>query len=210
MNLRHVVAELTDRSSVIYPGLDFKGLRCNFSRGTAAAPVVVWSHRWEHDKNPQLFFDSLYELDREGVDFRLIVLGQSFDSRPVCFDVAERRLAHRIDHFGYVESRQQYLKLLNQGDIVVSTALHEFFGISVIEAVRAGCRPLLPDDLAYPELFDKTYLYKRGELKTALRQLLEEPKRLSTKEAASLTDRFGWPQLASSYERLLFSQKRQK
>ena len=36
--------------------------------------------------------------------------------------------------------------------MVVSTAVHEFFGIGVIEATSAGAVPLLPDRLAYPEL----------------------------------------------------------
>ena len=36
--------------------------------------------------------------------------------------------------------------------MIVSTARHEFFGLSVVEAVAAGAYPLLPNRLAYPEL----------------------------------------------------------
>jgi len=35
---------------------------------------------------------------------------------------------------------------------VVSTAVQENFGISVVEAVRFGCFPVLPRRLSYPEL----------------------------------------------------------
>jgi hypothetical protein len=36
---------------------------------------------------------------------------------------------------------------------VVSTALHEFQGLSVLEASQAGCLPLVPDRLCYPEMY---------------------------------------------------------
>ena len=42
---------------------------------------------------------------------------------------------------------------LSWADCIVSTAHHEFFGLAVVEAAAAGCLPLLPPRLAYPELF---------------------------------------------------------
>ncbi len=39
---------------------------------------------------------------------------------------------------------------------MVSTADHEFFGISVLEAAAFGTFPLLPRHLAYPEVFAET------------------------------------------------------
>ena len=55
-------------------------------------------------------------------------------------------------HWGYLESRAAYCDALLQADVFVSTARHEFFGIAAAEAIAAGCFPLLPDRLAYPEL----------------------------------------------------------
>ncbi len=113
---------------------------------------IVWAARWEHDKNPEDFFAALEILQGEGADFRLAVLGQRFRQTPPIFDLAEERLAAQIDHWGFVDGRKAYLERLAWGDVVVSTAHHEFFGVSVVEAIAAGCVPLLPNRLAYPEI----------------------------------------------------------
>lgn len=43
---------------------------------------ILWSHRWEHDKNPDEFFGVLFKLDEMNVDFRLHVLGEQFNEIP--------------------------------------------------------------------------------------------------------------------------------
>ena len=53
--------------------------------------------------------------------------------------------------------KQDYFNWLSRSDIVISTAVQENFGISVVEAVRYGCFPLLPDRLSYPELIPEKY-----------------------------------------------------
>jgi len=60
-------------------------------------------------------------------------------------------------------SRDEYEKYLSQSTIVVSTAIHEFQGLSVLEAVSAGAVPLAPDDLCYREQYGEEYRYKPGD-----------------------------------------------
>ncbi len=112
---------------------------------------VVWPHRWEHDKGPgELLAVAREHTDR--LDLRWTILGERFRETPSELAEFERRFADRIDHFGYAADRDEYWRLLQACDWVLSTARHEFFGIAVVEAMLAGCLPWLPDRLSYPEV----------------------------------------------------------
>ncbi|HDH05373.1 MAG TPA: DUF3524 domain-containing protein [Nitrospirae bacterium] len=187
------------RSRVIPPGIDFSAIDAAEEPGGGEVPVILWNHRWEHDKNPELFFKTLFSLDRKGIDFRLVVLGESFKTQPHIFGEAGKKLSHKILHSGYAGSRLDYARWLRQSNIAVSTARHEFFGISVIEAVRAGCRPLLPNRLSYPELFPEEFLYDEGDFEYRLTKEILENKRLSPSRAEKLTEPYSWDTLAAAY-----------
>ena len=58
--------------------------------------------------------------------------------------------------------------LLASSDVAVSTAINEFFGIAMIEAAYAGCFPLVPDRLAYPEIYPAQMRYGSSEQLVAL------------------------------------------
>ena len=191
------------KATILHPGMDFSGIdSCQAEKRTDRAPVLVWNHRWEHDKNPELFFNTLYGLAKQGIPFGLIVLGESFRNQPSVFAQARERLAERIVHFGYAEDRQEYCRLLCQGDVVVSTANHEFYGMAMLEAVRAGCRPLVPDRLSYRELFAPAFRYEDADFVRKLMAAMEAG-RHATHEAHSLTSRFSWSEMASSYRQWL-------
>jgi glycosyltransferase involved in cell wall biosynthesis len=204
MKLRDYEETILNRAVVLYPGLDFSEID-NISRiSSQRSPVIVWNHRWEHDKNPEFFFNTIYALDKLGLDFKIKVLGESFRRVPEIFSAAKSRLNERIIHYGYVESRQEYLSHLKSSDIIVSTAKHEFYGISVIEAVRAGCRPLLPARLSYPELFETDFLYEDSQLVDKLTEILAANKQgecFTEDKAIQLTQKFSWEQLRGKYHR---------
>jgi glycosyltransferase involved in cell wall biosynthesis len=196
-------SQIKAKAQVLPPGVDFTDIDAHPRPSRQKAPVIVWNHRWEHDKDPETFFRTLFRLDQAGVDFRLIVLGQSFRHQPPIFQEAASRLAHRLLHFGFAPSRADYLRCLKMGDLVVSTARHEFFGLAVIEAVRAGCRPLLPDRLSYPELFPAEFLYKDDSIYERLKGEVLTFKPLDAAQTLALTDPYSWPSLAPRYEQWL-------
>ena len=156
-------------------------------------PIVLWNQRWEYDKNPDSFFRLMNRLDDAGFSFRLILAGEHFEVLPVEFERAFERYAERILHYGYAEDFAEYSRLLHRADIVISTSIHEFFGIAMLEAIYCGCHPLLPERLSYPELIPDSLhrpllhapiLYKDDEdLFSAMTRILrgdERPLPLST------------------------------
>lgn len=205
MDLNNSIEHLREKSLILYPGMDYSFVDgVERKKKDAGPPVIVWNHRWEHDKGPELFFDALYLLQDKRIAFRLIVLGQSFANVPQCFAEARERLKKEIIHFGYVESKGHYADLLSLGDLVVSTARHEFYGIAVLEAIRAGCYPLLPEALSYPEIYDNAFLYESGSLADRLENFVNNPVRLGRNEVYALTHRFDWNMCRDQYKQWLF------
>ena len=166
LDTQRIIADLSNKSAVFPIPLT---LEPDVSQPRNNPPVILWNHRWEHDKQPELFFEALFQLADAGSTFRLIVAGEEFDRAPEIFQTAKSKLASHITHFGFAESRDEYYSLLAQADLVVSTAAQEFYGLSVLEAVAHGAVPVVPDALSYQELFPAEYRYP-----TATRQSLSK------------------------------------
>ncbi len=212
IDLRHLEEKIRRKAVILYPGMDFQQIDAavgsekdeTFGKDRKGeiwkngTPVIIWNHRWEHDKDPETSFQALFALAEQHF-FKLIVLGQHFRCQPKIFSRARTILADRLLHFGYAKSREEYARWLCCGDIIVSTAQHEFFGMAVLEGVRAGCRPLVPDRLAYRELFPEKYRYPEKGFRRSLRKLLTNPQPLS--KAGQLTEPYSWKLLAGQYQK---------
>ncbi|MEH6634506.1 MAG: DUF3524 domain-containing protein [Halioglobus sp.] len=120
---------------------------------------LLWTGRFEHDKGGDGLLRILRGLERTAVNYELAVAGQQFRKSPEVFGQIEKEFSHRLVHFGYMESVTAYHALLSAADMVVSTALHEFQGLAVLEAVASHCLPVVPNRLAYPEIYPAHYCY---------------------------------------------------
>jgi glycosyltransferase involved in cell wall biosynthesis len=121
---------------------------------------LVWPARWEYDKGPERLLAILEEMEIRQLDYDIAILGEQFRTIPNEFEQIKSSFSHRITQFGFAESRADYLSFLASADMVLSTALHEFQGLAVLEAVALGCVPILPNRQVYPELFGQDYLYE--------------------------------------------------
>lgn len=179
----------------------------NNAEHPATEPLkIVWAARWEFDKGPDRLLAILRELERRGTNFRICILGERFRNSPAEFDTIEQEFSHRLAQFGYVESGEEYRAWLASADAILSTALHEFQGIAVLEAIAGGAIPILPNRQVYPELVPQDYLYSSYEADVvreaaAAADLLE---RAAGKALVSPdVSRFSWPTLGPRYQELL-------
>jgi len=208
----HRVDDVRAKASVLPVACDLERLD-GVPRSAEAGdpPLILWNQRWEYDKNPETFFRALYALMDAGMVFRVAIAGRSHRQSAPEFEAARERLGERVVHFGYAEA-DAYTRLLRRADVVVSTAIHEFFGVAVVEAIYAGCFPLLPGRLSYPELLPERFhgdcLYDGlGDLVNRLRWAVAHPEAI---QAASeplrvVMRRFSWRRLSDVYDHQLLS-----
>ena len=168
-------------------------------------PLIIWNQRWEYDKRPDRFFRLLYRLQDAGVDFSLAVAGENFRNVPAEFDEAKTKLADRITDWGFVEQYDDYIALLQRGDLVISTADHEFFGVSILEAIAGGAFPLLPTRLSYPELIPAVLhprcLYSdEDDLFEKARRFLQRKHDPISGLQEHVAENFNWPKIAALYD----------
>ncbi|HEY9032410.1 MAG TPA: DUF3524 domain-containing protein, partial [Pseudomonadales bacterium] len=100
-----------------------------------ACPHLLWNHRWEYDKGPERLLLLLDRLLENGQDFRLSLVGEQFRQQPPVFATIGQRHQSRLCHYGYVERVADYHHLLREADVVISTALHDFQGLAMLEAM---------------------------------------------------------------------------
>jgi len=170
-------------------------------------PVLLWNHRWEHDKGPDILLHALRAMTAMGRNFKLILCGQRFRDIPPTMAAARREFGDHIRHDGYQEQEAGYYQLLRSADFVLSTALHEFQGLAVMQAVQRGCIPLVPDRLCYPEFFSNIYRYNSAEGDPAI-----EGYRLATRLCEMLDagppeppglGKLEWGELAPRYKEII-------
>lgn len=205
------VETIRKKAKVHPPGITGFPLRAARNPGPLR---ILWAARFEFDKNPEDFFAAIRQLREQGVSMRLSVIGQEFRQSPEVFSQMKKELADVIDHWGYQESVEAYRAALAQADVVVSTAVHEFFGISMVEAISAGAYPILPERLAYPQVLDldnhpdcKRFFYD-GSVEALTQKLLECSRNLQSGDLwhgcsvkpSDIVARFTWPVLAPQFD----------
>ncbi|MFC6979091.1 tRNA-queuosine alpha-mannosyltransferase domain-containing protein [Microbulbifer taiwanensis] len=174
-------------------------------------PTFIWNHRWEYDKGPDILLAALRRFAQHKRPFTLHLVGQQFRRRPPEFAQIHKLLQKHdaLGAWGYQIQAAGYRQLLARSHAVLSTARHDFQGLAVLEAVAAGCQPLVPDNLAYPEWFGRVGYHFPEDVESCAANLsramlqcadrVERGKKLKVPDVSHL----GWTNLADDYRQLL-------
>lgn len=210
-----LLEQLQRKSDVLpVPLLPCHSAPCHSAPGSTRAPSqgaqplrLLWNHRWEYDKGPDLLLAFVQLLGEQPDHYQLNIVGQQFRRQPEAFAQIKAHVQASdnltMGRWGFVESRADYLEVMTNCDIVLSTALHDFQGVAVLEAAQYGLIPLLPDALVYPEIFADQYRYTvadddRVTAQNMLARLLQWGQ--TRLPAAADVSRFEWSKLRPAYQ----------
>lgn len=168
--------------------------------------LILWNHRWEYDKNPDLFFNTLLTLKQNGVKFKLAVLGEQFKRSPEIFSKIPELFKDELIQFGFCKDEKEYIYYLQLADILPVTAVQDFFGISVVEAMYCNTIPLLPKRLAYvehiPQNLHNTFFYEDDKGFTQqLQRMIFNVKILRKQNVKQFVQHYNWNDMQTTYKK---------
>lgn len=109
--------------------------------------IVVFPHRLDKEKCPEVFD----KLAKSGIKAKF------------------------VKTLNVTKNKKQYYDLLSKSMVSFSASKQETFGIGTVEAMLLGCIPLVPEGLAYDELYENYFKYKDyKEAKNKLNHFLNE------------------------------------
>jgi len=201
-----VIDRVESESIVVPVGVDLERLATGCDHSDPS--VILWNHRADADKAPQVFVAALLELDASRHDFRVAIAGERFVDSGDVFDPLVAALGDRVVFNGFADD-ETYRDLLCRAEIVVSTAKQEFFGVSLTEAVYSGAFPVVPHRLVFPERipeeFHERCLYRPDGLAPALAWALDNPQERSVvaQRLSDLMAVYDWGVVGSQLDSVL-------
>lgn len=141
---------------------------------------VVYSSRWDSEKNPMLFV----QLVKTNPDLKCVVC----TGREDLLGTAQEAIteAEELEKQGKLTikrgcSKKTYYAYLARSRVQVNTAFQDWVSYTLLEALTLNCLPLYPNRRSFPEalLHDDEVLYlpdNLSSMESKLRKLLAKPK----------------------------------
>jgi glycosyltransferase involved in cell wall biosynthesis len=139
---------------------------------------VVFSARWDVEKNPNFFMDLMLKVldERSDINFVICTGQPKLTSNNI-------KLLERINKL--VEDRNplvkilphlslnHYYNILRESKLQFNCALQDWISYTLLDATINGCAPLYPEFLSFPDALERNYnhLYKNMDLYDAKNKL---------------------------------------
>jgi len=142
---------------------------------------IVFSNRWDTEKNIRDFIDLLMLIDAKATrDIQVVITTSrqrlSDGSAEIDLDkmwYLRKRMDHvKITTFEGVK-KQGYYNVLDNSKVFVSTSIEEMFGYCVAEAVTLACHPVVYNIASHPELLENDERYLANNIEDMRDKVLE-------------------------------------
>ena len=196
--------EVRRKTSVLPLGLNLASKQPKAMKDPPDVPVVVWNQRWSWDKGADRFVAFVQALIAEELDARFVVLGQPFQRQPDGWLDMKEAMGNRCLHWGFAESESEYWQWLSKGTVAPVDPRQEYFGIAVVEAMRCGVIPWVPEQHAYTETMPPRHPYLNHERWTeAMRNRRWATWPVAPSVYADHALRYDWTSLSGRYNEAL-------
>ncbi|GJF05476.1 GDP-mannose-dependent alpha-(1-6)-phosphatidylinositol dimannoside mannosyltransferase [Pseudonocardia sp. D17] len=166
-------------------------LRRDLAGGAEA--LLVHCGRLSPEKHPERSVDTLAALRRDGVDARLVVVGDG----PRRAAMARRAAGLPVTFTGFVPDRARLATLLASADVSLAPGPHETFGLSALEALASGTRVVVSASSALPEIVEgragAAAPDDAAAFASAVAGLLVADPEAGRAAARTRAEQFGWP-----------------
>ena len=154
-HLPELARRLREKSEVRHLGLNFATWRLPEASSTGLnevdVPLVLWNHRWSWDKGTDAWMAFVNEVMDRDLPAQFVVLGASFGRQPEGWEAMRERMGSRCLHWGYADSQDDYQTWLWRAHLAPIHPHQEYFGLSVVEAMRCRTLPWVPCSHAYTD-----------------------------------------------------------
>lgn len=141
--------------------------------------IIVFSHRFDIEKRPNIFMDLMEKLWQERKDFKVVITTsrEKFrsNSQKLIKQLKSSKFPYEIKEN---LSKAQYYQELSRAKVFVSTTIEENFGYCLLEAIIFGCAPIVKNNYAHPEILenDKRFLYEdKNQALEMISKMLDNP-----------------------------------
>lgn len=119
---------------------------------------VVWSSRWDEEKNPGFFLNVCLKVWELAPDTKFIICTSAVKLRSNNPHMLEEARAFEHTHRGRFEireglSKEEYYAILCESKVQFNCARQDWVAITLLEAIVAGCFPIYGHYRSFPETF---------------------------------------------------------
>lgn len=154
------------------------------------------------NKGIQDVLDALSGIELSG--WKVDIVGEGPYRQALEQKLAENNLAGTVQLLGWIDNDSERMKdLYGKAGIFISASYFESFGLTVLEALSAGCYPLISDIGGHRYILkDDRYFFKVGNVKE-LHEKLSQIMRRGTGRLNLKLDQFSWKNVIKHYITLL-------